>query len=325
MKAIQIHEHGGPEVLRIEDVPDPQPGPGQVRVRISAAGLNRVDVDIREGRSRFPIPFPHVPGLEAVGAIEALGEGLGDYWKRGDRVIVHTYGGSSIPGVNGQGGYAEKLVTDVSALVRIPDSLSDQAAGALQLAFGTAWHMLFTRGELKIGESVLISSVSSGIASAAVQLARAAGAFVIGTSSSPEKLAQAAQLGTDVGIDYSREDVPARVREVTDGGVDLVFEHVGGESFQRGLDSLREGGRLVTSGGHAGEVVPLDIIPFFRNQHEVRGSRGIARDELERVVALAARGVVEPVVAKTFPLEQAAEAMGSLEAQDFFGKILLLP
>jgi NADPH:quinone reductase-like Zn-dependent oxidoreductase len=186
--------------------------------------------------------------------------------------------------------------------------------------------MLFGRGHLSIGETVLINSVSAGIASAAVQLAKLGGAYVIGTSSSAEKLDRAASLGMDVGIDYTREDVPARVREATDGrGVDLVFEHVGGSLFQAGLDSLARDGRLVTCGGHGGEVVPFDIIPFFRSQHQIIGSFVYSLEELEKVLALGARGQIKPLVEKTFPLEETRAAMDLLESRDFFGKILVAP
>lgn len=186
--------------------------------------------------------------------------------------------------------------------------------------------MLFTRGDLRFGETVLVNSVSSGIASAAVQLAKLAGARVIGTSSSPEKLERAAALGMDEGIDYTRQSIPEEVQRITGGrGVDLVYEHVGGELFQRGLESLRPGGRLVTCGAHAGEVVDFDIIPFFRSQHTVIGSFVYAREELERVLELARRGAIEPLVAQAFPLDEARAAMERLERRDFFGKILITP
>ena len=161
----------------------------------------------------------------------------------------------------------------------MPDALSDEAAVATQIAFGTAWHMLFTRGGLRAGETVLINSVGSGIGSAAVQLAKLGGAFVIGNASSDEKLARAKELGLDVGINHATQDVVAEVMAATDGhGVDLVFEHVGGELFQKGLDSLAKDGRLVTCGAHAGEVVPFDIIPFFRTQKQIIGSFTFDRD-----------------------------------------------
>ena len=180
--------------------------------------------------------------------------------------------------------------------------------------------------ETSIGETVLISSVSSGIASAAVQLAKLGGAYVIGTSSSAEKLDRARELGMNEGIDYTRDDVPARVLELTDGrGVDLVYEHVGGERFADGLGSLAQDGRLVTCGGHSGEVVPVDIIPLFRGQHTIIGSFVYTREELEKVLALGARGLITPIVADTFPLSETRAAIDLMESRDFFGKLIVLP
>jgi len=298
-----------------------------VRIRVAAGALNHVDVDIREGISRFDVALPHILGLELVGTIDGLGEGTGEDWKVGERVMPYLLGFTDyFIGVGGPGGFAEYVVAPAAQLVRVPDELGDEDAAALQVAFGTAWHMLFTRGRLSIGETVLITSVSAGIASAAVQLAKLGGAYVIGSSSSSEKLERAASLGLDAGIDYGTEDVPARVRELTGGrGVDLVFEHVGGRMFQIGLDSLAWDGRLVTCGGHGGEVVPLDIIPFFRNQHQVIGSFVYSREELEKVLALGARGMIKPLVARAFPLAEARAAFSLLESRDFFGKILLRP
>lgn len=326
MKAVRIHQFGGGDQIRVEEVPDPEPSFGHVRIRISACALNHVDVDIRKGISRFDIPLPHILGVELVGTIDRLGDGVGADWKIGDRVMPYLLGGEVFIGVAGPGGFAEYVVAPTQQLVRVPESLSDEEAAALQVAFGTAWHMLFGRGRLSIGETVLINSVSAGIASAAVQLAKLGGAYVIGTSSSAEKLDRAASLGMDLGIDYATEDVPARVREATGGrGVDVVFEHVGGALFQTGLDSLAVDGRLVTCGGHGGEVVPFDIIPFFRSQHQIIGSFVYSREELEKVLALGARGLIKPIVAKTFPLEEARAAMDLLESRDFFGKILITP
>jgi NADPH:quinone reductase-like Zn-dependent oxidoreductase len=208
----------------------------------------------------------------------------------------------------------------------VPDELGDAEAAALQVAFGTAWHMLFTRGRLQAGETVLVNSVGSGIGSAAVQLAHTAGAYVIGTASGGDKLAQAAGLGMDAGINHTTQDVVAEVMRLTgDEGVDLTYEHTGGELFQHGVDALKKDGRLVTCGAHSGEVVPFDLIPFFRRQLSVIGSFVYTRDELARSVDLARRGLVKPLVAATFALEQAKEAMDLMESRSFFGKIVLLP
>jgi NADPH:quinone reductase-like Zn-dependent oxidoreductase len=327
MKAVRIHEFGGPEVLRYEDVEDPRPGDGQVRLKVAACALHHVDVDIREGVSRFPIDFPLIPGLEIVGTVDQMGSNTDGAVKEGDRVMPYLLGGEVFLGVAGPGGYAEYVTCPASQLVRIPDEVDDWVqAASLQVAFGTSWHMLFTRGGLRIGETVLINSVSAGIGSAAVQLAKLAGATVIGTSSSAEKLQAASELGMDVGINYNEQDVPEAVMEITGGkGVDLVYEHVGGELFQKGIESLRTGGRLVTCGAHSGEVVPFDIIPFFRSEWTVVGSFVYTREEVENVLDFARRGLIKPQVAESYPLSEARAAFERMESREFFGKLVLVP
>lgn len=342
MKAVRFHEFGDSSVLRVEEIDDPRPGAGEVLIRNRASALNRLDIDVREGISRFPVALPHILGVEVAGEIVEVGEGVAG-WAPGDRVnpyILGTCGECRFcrsgreslcltPGFisfSTGGGYAEMLVCPARQLVRIPDGVSFEDAAALQVAFATSWHMLFTRAQLVAGETVMINSVGSGIGSAAVQLARHAGAFVIGNASSDEKLARARELGLDEGINHATEDVVARVMELTDGaGVDVVYEHVGGDLFQKGLDSLSKDGRLVTCGAHAGEVVPFDIIPFFRTQKRIIGSFVYTRQEVEKCFDLLARGLIEPLVHSTFPLEQAAEAMDVMERREHFGKILLTP
>jgi NADPH:quinone reductase-like Zn-dependent oxidoreductase len=342
VKAVLFHEFGGLDVLRIEEVDDPQPGVGEVLIDIAASALNHLDVDIREGVSRFDVEPPFILGVEVVGRIAAIGEGV-DGWQVGDRVMPYLMdtcgecrycrtGRESLcltPGFisfTTSGGYAERLACPARHLIRVPDALSDEDAAATQIAFATAWHMLFTRGKLQPGETVLINSVGSGIGSAAVQLAKLAGASVIGTASSDEKLARAQEFGLDVGINHQTQDVVEEVMRATDGrGVELAYEHVGGELFQKALESLSADGRIVTCGAHAGEVVPCDIIPFFRSQHTIIGSFVYTREELERVLAMGARGQIKPLVSDTFPLQDAAAAMDKLESRDFFGKILVLP
>jgi NADPH:quinone reductase-like Zn-dependent oxidoreductase len=342
LKAVVFREFGSSDVLRLEDLGDPRPGPGQVALRVDACALNHLDVDVREGISRFPIELPHVLGLEVAGRIEEVGEGVNG-WKVGDRVMPYlmdtchqcrfcSTGRESLCLDAGfisfasSGGYAEKLICSASQLSHVPDALSDAEAAAVQIAFATAWHMLFTRGRLAAGETVLINSVGSGIGSAAVQLASLAGAYVIGNSSRDKKLARASELGMDAGINYTKQDVVEEVMRLTDGrGVDLVYEHCGGELFQLGLDSLAKDGRLVICGGHAGEVVPFDIIPFFRAQKSVIGSFVYTKDEVETCLELARRGRIIPIVHETFPLERVRDAMDLLESRDFFGKIVLTP
>lgn len=342
MKAVQFYEFGHSNVLRVEEIDDPRPGAGEVLIRNRASALNHLDIDVREGISRFPVAFPHTLGLEVAGEIVDVGAGVTG-WAPGDRVnpyIIGTCGECRFcrsgreslcltPGFIGfstGGGYAEMLACPARQLVRIPDGVSFEDAAALQVAFATSWHMLFARARLVTGETVVINSVGSGIGSAAVQLAHRAGAFVIGSSSSDEKLARARELGMDEGINHTTEDFVARVLELTDGaGADIVYEHVGGDLFQRSLDALGKDGRLVTCGAHAGEVVPFDIIPFFRMQKSIIGSFVFTRQEVEKCFDLLARGQIEPLVHSTFPLERAAEAMDMMERREHFGKILLTP
>jgi NADPH:quinone reductase-like Zn-dependent oxidoreductase len=340
--AVRFHEFGGPDVLVHEEVDVPGPGEGEVLLRVLASSVNRFDVDVRAGTSRFPVGLPHVGGIEAVGRIEALGAGV-TAWTVGDRVMPDLMspcgrcrqcraGRQSIcdqPGFvsfSTGGGYAEYLTCHESHLIRVPDALGDIQAAGVQMAFATAWHMLFTQGDLRAGERVLIHSVGSGVGSAAVQLAALAGAEVIGTASSAAKLERAAGLGLGVGIDHTTEDVPERVRAATGGdGVDLVFDHVGGEHFATGLESLAKGGRVVICGGHAGEVVALDVIPFFRAEKRIIGAQSHTRAETERVLALAASGRVQAVVHETFPLHQTRAATELVERRENFGKVVIVP
>jgi len=341
VKAVVFHEFGTSDVLRVEELPDPSPGAGEVVIDVTASALNHLDVDMREGTSRFPIAFPHTLGVEPVGRVAALGEGV-EGWAVGDRVAAYLIATCGIClycrtgreslctapdwfiGLGTGGAYAEQVTCKATQLIPIPDGVTDVEAAASLIAFGTAWHMLITRAKLRPGETVLVNSVGSGIGSAAVQIAKLAGAFVIGNSSRDDKLAKAKELGLDVGINYTTQNIVEEVLRVTDGhGVDVVYEHVGGALFQAGLDSLAKDGRLVICGAHSGEVVPFDIIPFFRRQLQVIGSFVFDRYEVEQCFDLIARGALKPQVAATFPLEEAARAMDLMESREFFGKIVL--
>jgi NADPH:quinone reductase-like Zn-dependent oxidoreductase len=342
MRALRFHEFGGPDVLSVEEVADPMPGPGEVVLQVAASALNHLDVDIRSGLSRFPVPLPHTPGFEVVGRVAAVGEGVSE-WAPGDRALCFFAGfcgrcrfcrtgrqalcgelrfvSVAIPG-----GMSDLFRCPADQLLPLPEALDDVQAAAVMAAFGTSYHMLFTRAGLRPGERVLITSVGSGIASAAVQLAKWAGAEVIGTSSSAEKLERAAALGLDHGIDYTTTDVVEEVMRLTDGeGVDLAYEHVGGQRFEEALGSIGKDGRVVTCGAHGGEVVPLDIIPLFRAQKTVIGSFCYTRDEVATCLDLAARGIVEPQVHATFELADGRAAYELMEARAHFGKIVVTP
>ena len=342
MKAVVFHEFGGLDVLRVEDVPDPEPAPGEVVIDITASALNHLDVDIREGISRFPVEPPFILGVEPAGRIAEVGDGV-EGWQAGDRVLPYlmdTCGGCRYcktgreslcfsPGFisfSTGGAYAEKLACSARHLIRIPEGLSDEQAAATQIAFATSWHMLFARGRLQPGEIVMINSVGSGIGSAAVQLAKMSGAFVIGNASSQEKLDHAASLGMDVGIDYTKQDVVEEVMRVTDGmGVDLVYEHVGGRASSSGSTRCPRTAASSSAAATRARSCPSTSSPSSaaRSRSSAPSSSRVRRSS--RRSTWQPRGKITPLVHATFPLDQARDAMEMMERREHFGKIVLTP
>lgn len=342
MKAVRFHAYGGPEVLRYEDVPDPVPGPGEALVRVHACGVNHIDLDRRAGTSRFTHDLPFILGYEIAGEVVALPPGVSGP-PVGTRVLVpyllpcwrctfcrtgrdnlcpqsQRYGGTR------PGGYAELVTAPADELIALPPSLSYEEAAATQLAFGTAWHMLLTRGRLAAGETVLVNAAGSGIGSAALQIAKLVGAWVIASAGSDAKLERARALGADHVVNYRTSDLATAVLDLTAGrGVDLIFEHVGGELFGQALRCVAIDGRIAICGAHAGETVPLDLIEVFRRQVQIIGSRVYTRQELLTVLALVGAGRLRPVVHAVLPLAAAAEAHRILERREQFGKVILRP
>ncbi|MDA0983753.1 MAG: zinc-binding dehydrogenase [Proteobacteria bacterium] len=342
MKVSWFHKYGGPEVLVCEETRQPAPGAGEAVVRVRAVGINHVDLDVRSGSSRIPLSFPHILGREFTGEIAAVGDAKSPF-KEGDRVWVSCrvpcaacefcltgrdnlcerggYFGMDLPG-----GYAEYVKVPLSTLQPLPSHVSFQDGAASQIAFGTAWHVLINRGGLRAGNTVLIQAAGSGIGSAAIQVARLAGATIFATASSEHKLQRARELGAHHVINYSKDNFAERVLELTGGkGVDVIMEHIGGEVFTRSLECLKMDGVIVTVGAHAGEVVPFDIIPFFRKQLRLVGSKNASTTELRTVMGMVAEGKLKPVIHAAFPLAQAAQAHRVVDSRDIFGKVLLLP
>jgi NADPH:quinone reductase-like Zn-dependent oxidoreductase len=343
MKVAWFHKFGGPEVLVHEEAPKPAPKPGEALVRVRAVGINHVDLDHRAGTSRIPLTFPHILGREFTGEVAGL-NGDAQGFKEGDRVWVtcrvpcrkcelclagrdnlclkEGYFGLDIPG-----GYAEYVAVPIANLNPLPSHVRFEDAAAAQIAFGTAWHVLINRGGLQAGQTVLIQAAGSGIGSAAVQVAKLAGAaMIIATASSEKKLEQAKALGATHLINYSRDKFADKVMALTGGrGVDVVMEHIGGEVFTESLKCLARGAIIVTVGAHAGEVVQFDIIPFFRKELRLAGSKNASVLELRKVMQLVADGKLKPVVHKALPLAQAAEGHRIVDSRDFFGKVVLLP
>jgi NADPH:quinone reductase-like Zn-dependent oxidoreductase len=342
VNAVRFHGYGPAEVLRYEEVPTPKPGPGEALIRMGACAVNHVDIDMRNGTSRLPLALPHTLGLEIAGGVAALGEGVAEvavgdrvsplyqihcreceWCRRGEHMHCQSI---RMLGVQSPGGYAEYVVAPAWALIALPDSLSFEDAAAIQTTFSTAWHALVTRTGLREGQWVLVNAAGSGVGTAGVQVAKMLGGRVIASAGSDVKLERSRELGADAVVNYATEDLASRAREITDGrGVDVVLECVGGAMLRSSLAALAKDGKVVTVGAHAGEVVPVDVIPLFRNQWSLIGSVRATADETRHVVGLVAEGKLRAVVHAVLPLEQATEAHRVMEERRQFGKLILVP
>jgi len=340
MKAVRFHEHGGPEVLRYEEVPAPSPRAGEALIRVRAVSLNHLDLWQRRGLERVRIPLPHISGADVAGIVEQAPDGS---LEPGRRVLLQP--GLScgrcarclegrdnecprydVLGYQSDGGYAQLVRVPIQNVVPIPDAIGFVEASAFPLTFLTAWHMLLTRARLEAGEIVLILGAGSGVGQAAIQIARLHGALVIATAGTEEKLARARALGAFETVNHSTEDLVSAVRRLTDGrGVDIVVEHVGTATWDKSLRSLRRGGRLVTCGATTGHDARIDLRILFRRQLSLLGSDMGRKSELLRAAEFFFTGQLLPEVDRVFALAEAAEAHRRLEARENFGKIVLTP
>jgi len=340
MKAIIFHEHGGPEVLSLEDMPDPKPGPGQVVVKVHASCLNHLDKWVRGGVHGPKLPMPHILGNDIAGEVAELGEGVTD-WAVGDRVVVSPGLGCghcnncrcgddsscrdyTMLGWHLQGGWCEYQAVDARRLIGINDRWTMEEWASTPLVFITAWHMLFHHARLQPGEDVLVQAAGSGVGSAAIQLAKFAGARVITTAGSDEKCAKALELGADHAVNYKEYDFAEGCRLFTGGrGVDVIIDHIGADTFEKDLQALAKNGRLVSCGRTSGADCSLNMSYLFVRQLSIIGSFMGGLPELRKAIELLARGDVKPVVDSVYPLEEAADAMRHLESRAQFGKVAI--
>ena len=340
MRAVYLESHGGPDAIRIGELPDPEPGPGEVRVRIVAAALNHLDLWVLEGIPGIPLAFPHVPGADGAGVVDAVGAGV-EGVREGDEVYLQPglfcgrcefclQGEESLClryrllGEHVSGTLAERVVVPAVNVYRKPRGLGWSAAAAFPLAYQTAWRLVLTAGALRAGESVLIHGVGGGVASAALQIAKYAGAYVYVTSSSPAKLDRAIGLGADVAIDYTRENVPARIRELTGKrGVDLVIDNVGRATWEDSIECVRRGGRIATCGATTGNDATTPINRVYWKQISIHGSTMANRREFRAVARLVEGRRIEPLVDAEFPLDEAPAAFARLAGAEQFGKIVI--
>jgi NADPH:quinone reductase-like Zn-dependent oxidoreductase len=316
MKAIRIHEDGGPEVLRYEEAPDPEPAPGEVLVSLRAASLNHLDLWVREGLPS--VPKPRILGADGAGIRTDTGERvvINPGLEHGDQILV--------VGEHMDGTHAELVAVPEGNVYPIPDGLSFEEAAAFPLVFETAYRLLVTKAGLREGEWVLLWGIGSGVATAGLTVAKALGARALVTSSSDEKLERARELGADATVNHADGDVTAVVKEVTEGaGVDVVLEHVGEATWQRSLQAARPAGRIAVCGATSGPNPPAALHRIWWKQLTIYGSTMGTKEDFEGAYDLVASGRARPVVDSVYPLEEARAAHERMEAGKQFGKIVL--
>jgi NADPH:quinone reductase-like Zn-dependent oxidoreductase len=323
VKAVRIHEDGGPDVLRYEEVEDPVAGDGEILIRLRAASLNHLDCWVRKGLPS--VPKPRILGADGAGVVEVVGR-RADRVAEGDRVVINPGldDGARIVGEHMDGTHAELVAVPAENVYPIPDDLSFEEAAAFPLVFETAYRMLVTKARIQAGEWVLVWGIGSGVASASFVIARALGARTIVTSSSAEKLERAKELGADAVVDHIEGDVTAAVKEVTGGrGADIVVEHVGEATWKTSLQAAGPNARIVVCGATSGPNPPAQLHRIWWKQLTVFGSTMGTKEDFEGAYELVARGAARPIVDRIFPLEEAAAAHAYLEEGRQFGKVIL--
>ena len=342
MKAVRIGEHGGYEVLCIEEMPDPAPGPGELLVAIKASGINHLDTWVRRGVPGHSFPLPITPGSDGAGEIVAIGEGVSDF-AAGERVAVspgyscgecaecragrdHYCRRYGIYGESADGTQCDLFRLPVRDALRIPGALSYNEAAAIPLVFLTAWEMLVQKGRVRKEDQVLVHAAGSGVSCAAIQIALHFGARVIATASSDAKLEKAKALGAHELVNYSDPEWPQSVRTITEKrGCDIVIDHVGAATFPGSLRSLAGGGRILCCGASSGAEISADLRPIFFKNLAILGSTMGAKNSLPEILRLAAAGVFTAVIDTVMPMGDVADAHRRIADRAQFGKIILNP
>ena len=334
MRALVLEGHGGQDQLSFRtDWPEPEPGPGEVVIRVGACSLNYHDVFTRRGMPGIKVPIPVVPGLDLAGEIEALGAGV-EGWSVGDRVLVDPiWPERGLMGEMLDGGLAEKTLCSAGQLVPIPEGVSFAQAASLPVAYGTAHRMMFENGHVKAGETVLILGASGGVGNACVLLAKAVGAHVIAAASSQEKIDRLLALGADEGLNYIETQFEREIwkrygkpfRRSYEGGVDVVVNFTGGDTWVPSMKALKRGGRMLTCGATAGFDPQTDIRYIWTFELQILGSNSWTVEGLKEMMADIAAGRLDPPIDVELPLENAAEGVRMLEDREVFGKIVVAP
>ena len=332
MKAILLHEVCEPEALRLADAPDPTPGRGEVVVRLRAAALNHRDLYICRGQYAG-LRYPVIPGSDGAGEVAAAGPDTSGV-TQGDAVVINpslNWGDDPriqgphwrILGLPDNGTFAEFVKVPAANVLPRPPGLSDEEAAAVPLTGLTAYRAVVTRGRVQVGETVLVTGIGGGVATFALLIARQAGARVVVTSGSDEKLARAKALGADGGFNYKAGDWVKAVREATGGGPDLVIDGTGGKTFEQALDAAAPGGRIVTYGATTGPAPEVTVRRIFWKHLSVLGSTMGSPMDFRAMLALFGKGGLRPVVSRAFPLAETGGALSYMDRSEQFGKIVL--
>jgi alcohol dehydrogenase len=334
MRAAVIHEHGDRDVITIEeDYPEPSPSTGWVKLRVRACALNYHDIFSRRGMPGISLPLPLIIGSDIAGEIVELGEGVSG-WSIGERVLVDPEPIAEMDfkfvGEQLDGGRAEFCCVHAAQLVRIPESVSFQQAAALPLAYATAFRMMITRGQIKQGEKVLILGASGGVGTGCVLLSKMMGCEVIACASSTEKLDRLKEIGADHVIDYKEQNFRKAAWEIVGkpgykggGGVDVLVNATGGNTWKDSIRCLSKGGRLLTCGATAGFEEEIDVRYIWTYELDIRGSDGWQRNDLETLLNNVEDGSLSPVIDRVMPLDEIREAERLMEDREVFGKIII--
>ena len=325
MKAAVIEAQGGIENIAYRDWDDPVPGPGDVVVRVRACGLNHLDVFVRRGMPGFPVRTPFISGGDIAGTVARVGAGVTG-WSEGDRVTLNPQTEEGMIGEELPGGMAELVRVPAANLVALPGHVPFDVAAAVPINYGTAHRMLFSRGRLARGETMLVLGAGGGVGLACLQLGKMIGARVIAAAGSRGKCERLLALGADHAIDYSEEDFSRAAWTLTGNtGCDVVVNFTGGDSWAPSLRAARRGGRVLTCGATAGHDPRTDLRFVWVRELDVLGSNSYSQDDVARSVALVADGRLRPVVSRRFPLRELGEAEALMESRGFLGKIVLVP
>jgi NADPH:quinone reductase-like Zn-dependent oxidoreductase len=342
MKAVVLHEHGGPEVLQFAELDAPQPGPGEVQVEVKAIAMNRVDIWTRNGWPGLKVDYPHILGADAAGIVSALGDGSERLGLRvGQRVVVNATisdgtcefclagqdnlcANFHLLGETTSGTYAQVIVP--ARVLPLPDHVSFETAAAASLVYLTAWHSLIERGGLQAGETVLIVGAGGGVNTASIQVAHLAGATVYVVGSTDEKLERAKALGADVLINRNKEDWSKAVFTATNRrGVDVVVDNVGAETMLRSQRAVRKGGRILTVGNTSGATFEFNNGYMFAKHITLIGSTMGTHHTYRTVMGMVFDGTLAPVIDRSFPLDDVRAAHEYFDGGTLFGKVVLIP